>query len=1631
VASRSAVLRGAQAAPGGARPTAAPQGSIPFNNGRGLNAPGIGQVSPLAAQLANESGYASAYGPFLPRPTRTFTEGAFGPFSPILPVPVDAPQEDLERPEARRFQYPVGWNLPTGQPGNEGLKLASFSTLRSLADSYSIARACVEYRKNQIRGIEWDITPTPDAQKAYQNNPAKLADFGRRRAKALKFFKRPDPNFSSYATWLSALLEEVLVFDALSLLIRPVRGKGLGKGVLGSDLDSLVLVNGATIRPLLNLHGGTPRPPAPAYQQFLYGVPRSDIMSMITRDDIEKSGLSNQEIAEFRGDQMMYVPMVPRTWTPYGFPPIERALIPIYSGLQKQAFIYDWFSENTIPAAYVIPGDTAMTPNQMRELQDALNAIAGDPAFMQKIIVLPPNSKIEPQKKASAADELDQWLTTELTMAFGLTPLEIGVTPGRSSSSSSGAQNQMQKQVQNASEDTGVTPLLRYLADIFNAVLNEVCGQTDMAFTFEGLQQEEDQDALTGILVQQFQNGMRTLDECRQELNLQPFGTPETSEPLIVSPTGVMPISVAVDNAVNAAAQQQAQTAQTQASTQSTQANAAATQSRTQISQESHEVRMNEAPPMQAGAPAQSGQPKAPAQPGSAQPSQPAAQPGRAAASAANAELATTRKLVSDPVTQKRAAAEFEALARHLGKGRPVSTWDARFIPQSALSDVAKGMAEGLRADEAVAVAKLRVVRLPETEYEWAEKASGQSSSQSGTPLTEAGSITTGATTAAEASTAIAAGTLAAVDVADRLSRWPGWQRDREVAIAYEPRLQAAFRNALGAVRSFFARLFSGAVRLTPVQAAQEARELLAKSVTPELESLWREGYALGTQSAAAMVAAANGEPAATPVWSWEPGDGAPGLEQPGLTQLLEQSGKSIVQGICETRLDDLPLMIGTALAADSTADELAARVESALNLGSRCGTIATTELARAIGCGAMDRYRQDGVDRKDWLCAPDERVCKVCRGNEADGAIPLDQAFNSGATSGNAHPNCFPAGTLVEGPGVVATTDRVYNGDLVTIVLENGSELTGTPNHPVLTPDGWAALGNLHESENVLGAIQLDAVLNPDNYQTVTCIEKAASFLRESGPVSVVKMPSTAVDFHGDGTVGYDVDIVNITRSVKVNDATELIKKRSENQLVLASGCSCGSNSMSEQLLSATSASSSTFVSSFQHGISLLSSSRLPSQQHRGTHISDFDIMMPQNGIDDSSADLEIFRQTLRRFSGSVPAADLSPERFELSPTSPDSAQSDTANDENSSQSFTASRREADALCERLSGHVSVHRIIKVRRVNNWSGHVYNLETSEGWYTANGIISHNCRCTIAPASVHGLDLTDMRVEPLPGFNVVPMKMPAVVKVGPEGYVHGWIHVGPEDVLPPHGAIRAPHYDCSLSRHASGGRLSPEREQLHRQIIAGILDHHRQAASPVATFFGGGTASGKSSVLKPADGDVHIDADQIKEQLPEYREMLKNGDSRAAMFTHDESKLIAARVMSNAIKHGMSFTFDSTGTGRYEAMQRRFNEAREAGYHVAAKYVTADTEKAVRRAAARAKETGRVVPESVVRDTHTSVTNTFRRALDDGLFDSAELHDNNGKSPKMAGSLKPGGAWQVRDPAAWKAFSNKSEWWRS
>ncbi len=505
----------------------------------------------MGGMLAQYGGVNDPYGSFtagrtgtqggLPREWMDFLSGAFGPLEPLVPAQLDEPL-DTGRSIPRRWQYPVGWNLPVGIPGSEGLKLASFQALRRYPDMYSVLRACVDVRKEEMLGLDWDIGPTEEAMKQLRGQKGALAALADEIDEAKRFFMNPDPNYAGYQGWMGAALEDVFVADNLSIYLHPTRKAG--KGPFGSDLAALDLISGDTIRPVIDIRGGRPRPPAPAYQQYLWGIPRGDLMDVILGRDMESLDLPEEE---YSADQMLYLPYTTRTWTPYGFSMVEKCIVPVAIGMKRQEWLLDFFTEGSIPGVYIVPGPEVATPQQQRLLQDSLNALAGDIAYKHRVIVLPPGSKPEWQKDIKlAGDQTDQLIAEQIMMVCRIQPQEIAMLPG-GKSNSIGAKGAAEEAAQ-ATAATRTDPMRQWLKrSLFDYIIQRVWGRTQIEWKWPGFDNTEDAETQASIDKTYVSVGIRTVDEVRGDHGWEPYGDTEddgmTGEPFVLTATG--PVTLA------------------------------------------------------------------------------------------------------------------------------------------------------------------------------------------------------------------------------------------------------------------------------------------------------------------------------------------------------------------------------------------------------------------------------------------------------------------------------------------------------------------------------------------------------------------------------------------------------------------------------------------------------------------------------------------------------------------------------------------------------------------------------------------------------------------------------------------------------------------------------------------------------------------------------------------------------------------------------------------------------------------------------------------------------------------------------------------------------------------------------
>lgn len=279
-------------------------------------------------------------------------------------------------------------------------------------------------------------------------------------------------------------------------------------------------------------------------------------------------------------------------------------------------------------------------------------------------------------------------------------------------------------------------------------------------------------------------------------------------------------------------------------------------------------------------------------------------------------------------------------------------------------------------------------------------------------------------------------------------------------------------------------------------------------------------------------------------------------------------------------------------------------------------------------------------------------------------------------------HPFCLPASAKVStGDRIAAVTRRWYDGDMVVITTASGKRLEATVNHPVLTSRGWVAAGLIDVGGDVVsraGPERVEPGHIHDEHVPTRIAEVFDSFglARE---VATVEVPTAAPDFHGDGMAG-QVAVVRADRELWDGLNSSLLQSLEDRSLVsrLQPSALLGQPGIVEAPLDGSLRAADCIVSSSGEGLPVLRGQALHPDDLLLARGAQFDAGPEQAPVDDVAADAELARQILDGSTGPV-------------------------------------------LLDKV---LNVHRYAV-------ACHVYNLETTSGHYTADGIVTHNCRCRL------------------------------------------------------------------------------------------------------------------------------------------------------------------------------------------------------------------------------------------------------------------------------------------------------------
>lgn len=405
----------------------------------------------------------------------------------------------------------------------------------------------------------------------------------------------------------------------------------------------------------------------------------------------------------------------------------------------------------------------------------------------------------------------------------------------------------------------------------------------------------------------------------------------------------------------------------------------------------------------------------------------------------------------------------------------------------------------------------------------------------------------------------------------------------------------------------------------------------------------------------------------------------------------------------------------------------------------SRCNAerLLRTEIARVQTQAQIESYESNGIDEYEYIACSLKDVCPLCK--EMDGKTFKLKDMEIGKNAPPMHPNCVLPDTEIIAPGIEAITKSDYSGDVIKFVTANGRSVTVTPNHIVPTSRGWIRAKNLVKGDKVFcyrGCIESRTIGTPtDNNRTPTIKNLFASIIEAQGSTTCC-VPAASIDLKGDVIPNSKINIIFVDGKLGDKINTLMSKFISDSFLI-------GTGETRESVLSRDGSLSKLliriglafdgFMGRFDKGSVFFRSSATSRDLISLRRASDYDARLFKYSMNNPATDFILIGNSQTTHAGSVISDNGSLINLSLSSVNRNS-QSNSIFNENFFNSFSSLMNNSRYLSDTFATLIEIDDIIDIQRCF-YSGHVYDASSLSTLYIANGIVTSNCHCALAPYS--------------------------------------------------------------------------------------------------------------------------------------------------------------------------------------------------------------------------------------------------------------------------------------------------------
>lgn len=421
------------------------------------------------------------------------------PGAPIRPIPALTPPQGL-----RQFAYLPGYNIGQLPRGTEDY---TFEDLRALAKVFDGSQLCQQVWFDYISKLELLIEPRPELVDV----DGDISEFASDIAFYQDFFAYPDKVLDLH-TWMQAAVKDQLEIDAVAIYVR--------KDKIGRPY-ALDLVDGATIKPLIDDRGRRPMPPFPAYEQFINGMPAA----LLTSEDL------------------LYVKETERTDSVYGLPRTQRIILKINQALRKQSKDLMRFTDGSIPAGVLQPSmDLNWSQEQLEMYEQQINnLLGGNDQARARIKVLPRGMEYKTTEEPDIHIDLDMWILNITAACHGLTMDELAITANSNRSVGQSQENVVYRRA--------MAPLMNRYAKLFTHILKVYFKETRFIIKWRGFEEQEDFAVKAGAYAGLVNSGIQSPTQAAREMGLPIYNDQEVP-PFVMTKTGPMFLEDIADPAV-------------------------------------------------------------------------------------------------------------------------------------------------------------------------------------------------------------------------------------------------------------------------------------------------------------------------------------------------------------------------------------------------------------------------------------------------------------------------------------------------------------------------------------------------------------------------------------------------------------------------------------------------------------------------------------------------------------------------------------------------------------------------------------------------------------------------------------------------------------------------------------------------------------------------------------------------------------------------------------------------------------------------------------------------------------------------------------------------------------------------